>query len=249
MKVIYVIDSVTDINSKIQLLKNRFGNDIYFVVKSKFLKIFQTYGYQTNAIYTKNLPEVIHTMLAKNEEISDVVCLYSSLNINDRILNKFISAIQTNSGKVVNVCPNYNFFEDLGHSVYNIYVKSLFKNKDNLASAKIQYLPKEFVVELMTSHFGNKLFEINPKLCKNIYFEDKEFNNNLKTKTGFNKNLLVPIILALTLTIALFTTLVLCQGINYIGILIFIVLYLLDIVLTIIYQCKIYFDKRFFDKD
>ena len=32
MKVIYVIDSVTDINSKIQLLKNRFGNDIYFVV-------------------------------------------------------------------------------------------------------------------------------------------------------------------------------------------------------------------------
>ena len=137
----------------------------------------------------------------------------------------------------------------MGNAIYNVYVKSLFKNQDNLASAKMQYLPKAFVEELLTSHFGNKLFEINPSLCKNIYFEDKEFNKNLKTKTGFNKNLLVPIILALTLAIVLFTTLVLCQGINYIGVLIFIVLYLLDIVLTVIYQCKIYFDKRFFDKD
>ena len=100
MKVIYVIDSVTDINLKIQLLQNRFGNDIYFVVKSKFVKIFQTYGYQTNAIYTKNLPEVIHTMLAKSNKIDDVICLHSCLNINDRILNKFIQAIQSNSGKV-----------------------------------------------------------------------------------------------------------------------------------------------------
>ena len=168
MKVIYVIDSVTDINSKIQLLKNRFGNDIYFVVKSKFVKIFQTYGYQTNAIYTKNLSEVIHTMIAKTDDIDSLICLYASLNINDKILNKFIQAIQTNSGKVVNVCPNYNFFEDLGHSVYNLYVKSLFKNKDNLASAKMQYLPKEFVVELLSSHFGNKLFEINPQFSKLI---------------------------------------------------------------------------------
>ena len=79
-----------------------------------------------------------------------------------------------------------------------------------------------YVEELMTSHFGNKLFEINPALCKTIHYEDKEFNQSLKTKTGFNKNLLVPIILALTLTIVLFTTLVLAQGINYIGVLIFI---------------------------
>jgi len=249
MKVIYVIDCVTDINSKIQLLQNRFGNDIYFVVKSKFVKIFQTYGFQTNAIYTKNLSEVIHTMLAKNEQIDDVICLHSCLNINDKILNKFISAIQANSHKVVNVCPNYSFFEQIGNSVYNLYVKALFKNKDNLASAKMQYLPKAFVEELLASHFGNKLFEISPSLCKEIYYEDKEFNKSLKTKTGFNKNLLVPIILALTLTIVLFTTLVLMQGINYIAALIFVVLYLLDIVLTIIYQCKIYFDKRFFDKD
>lgn len=249
MKVIYVIDSVTDINSKIQLLQNRFGKDIYFVVKSKFVKIFQTYGYQTNAIYSKNLPEVIHALLAKSNELDSIIYLHSCLNINDKILNKFISTIQANAGKVVNVCPNYSFFEQFSNAIYNIYVKALFKNKDNLASAKMQYLPKAFVEELLASHFGNKLFEITPTFRKELYYEEKEFNNSLKTKSGFNKNLLIPIILALTLTIALFTSLVLMQGINFIAALIFFVLYLLDVVLTIIYQCKIYFDKRFFDKE
>ena len=61
MKVIYVVNNITDINSKIQLLQNRFGNDIYFVVKSKFIKIFQTYGYQTNAIYEVRRHRSYHT--------------------------------------------------------------------------------------------------------------------------------------------------------------------------------------------
>ena len=41
MKVIYVIDSIKDIKQKIQLLQTKFGNDILFVVKSKFVQIFQ----------------------------------------------------------------------------------------------------------------------------------------------------------------------------------------------------------------
>lgn len=248
MKVIYVVNNITDINSKIQLLQNRFGKDVFFVVKANLVKIFQTYNHPTHAIYSKNLPEVIHTLLLKTKNLDDCIYLTSDLQINDRVLNKFISAIQANPGKVINVCPNYSFFEQISNSVYNVYVKSLFKNKDSLASAKMQYLPKAFVEELVTSHFGNKLFEVNKAYCKEISYEEKEFNQNLKTKTGFNKNLLVPIILALILTIALMATIVVLQGINFIAILIFAVLYLLDIVLTIIYQCKIYFDKRFFDR-
>ena len=249
MKVIYVVNNITDINSKIQLLQNRFGNNIYFVVKANLVKIFQTYNHQINAIYSKNLSEVIHTLIIKSNELDDMIYLTSDLKINDRVLNKFISAIQANPNKIVNVCPNYSFFEQMSNSVYNIYVKALFKSKDSLTSAKMQYLPKAFVGELLSTHFGNKLFEVNKDYCKEIYFEEKEINNNLKTKTGFNKNLLVPIILALTLTIALFTTMVLMQGLSFIAVLIFVALYLLVIMLTIIYQCKIYFDKRFFDKD
>lgn len=249
MKVIYVIDSIKDIKQKIQLLQNKFGNNILFVVKSKFVQIFQTYSHQVNAIYSKNLSEVIHHMLLKCNELEDVVYLMSSLDINNTVLDKFISAIYSNPTKVVSACPNYSFFEQMSNAAYNIYVKSLFKNEDSLVSAKMQYLPKAFVQEILYSHFGNKLFKLTPGSYKDVYYEDKQFNNSLKTKTGFNKNLLVPIIIALIITAAMFTTLFLLKKINYITILIFIVLYLLDIALTIIYQCKIYFDKRFFDKD
>ena len=41
MKVIYVIDSVANITEKVQLLKNRFGNNIYFIVKANLVKTIQ----------------------------------------------------------------------------------------------------------------------------------------------------------------------------------------------------------------
>lgn len=249
MKVIYVIDSISNINYKIDLLKNKFGNDIVFVVNAKFVKFFQTYGYTINAVYSKNLPEVIHALLSKIEQLDDIIYMQSSLEINDKILNKFITEIRANSNKIISVEPYYSFFEQCGNAIYNIYCKSLFKAKDSLCSCKMQYLPKPFVEELLATHFANKLFEINQNMCKQLHFEEKEINNNFKTKTGFNKNMLVPIIIALTLTIALFTTMVLLQGMNYIAGLIFFALYVLDILFAIIYQCKLYFDKRFFDRD
>lgn len=248
MKVVYVIDSISNINYKIDLLKNKFGNDILFVVKAKFVKFFQTYGYTINGVYANNLPEVIHSLLSKTEQLDDVMYLQSSLEISDKMLNKFIAEIRANSTKIVCVEPYYSFFEQCSNAIYNIYCKSLFKAKDCLCSVKMQYLPKPFVEELLLTHFANKLFEANPNVVKTLHFEEKETNKNFKTKTGFNKNMLVPIIIALTLTIALFTTMVLLQGMNYIAGLIFFALYILDLLFAIIYQCKLYFDKRFFDR-
>lgn len=244
MKVVYVIDSVSEIQSKINLLKNRFGNDVLFVVKSNLIKIFETYGYKANAIYGKNLPKVIHSLLIK-DEIDDVVYCKSSLEINDKILNKFLNAIKDKS-KVINVIPKYNIFENMSNAAYNLYVKSLFKTKDSMASPKLQFLPKAFVEELMYSHFGNKLFEVNEKLCVNITFEDKKINENLKAKAGLNRNMLIPLIAALVITALFILSVAIFKQINFIMVLIFIFLYTLDIFFAIIYQCKLYFDERIF---
>ena len=244
MKVVYVIDSVTGIQSKIDLLRNRFGNEILFVVKSNLIKIFETYGYKANAVYGKNLPKVIHSMLSK-DEADDVVYCKSSLNIDNNILNRFLNAIK-NKTRVVNVMPKYNIFESMSNAAYNVYVKSLFKTKDSMASPKLQFLPKAFVEELLTSHFGNKLFEVNEKLCVNITFDDKKINDNLKAKASLNRNMLIPLIAALVITALFILSVAIFKQINYIMILIFFFLYLLDIMFAIIYQCKLYFDERIF---
>lgn len=242
MKIVYVVDSITDIKNKINLVKTYFGDNIVYVVKSHFLSIFETFGYKANAVYKKNLAEIIHILLLKSE-IEPILICYSSLDFDANLLTRFRSRIG-NGDKIVNIMPNYNGFEKLCNNTYNIYVKALFKSKDSLISPKLQYLPVLFVVELLNSHFGNKLFETNPEDSSTLYIENSELNDSTKIKTKFNKFALLPIIFALLITIFL-VTLLAFVSLNYISILIFVCLYLLDIAFAIIYQCKLYFDARF----
>ena len=242
MKIVYVVDSITDIKNKINLVKTYFGDKIVYVVKSHFLSIFETFGYKANAVYKKNLAEIIHILLLKSE-IEPVLVCYSSLDFDANLLARFRSRIGTGE-KIVNIMPNYNGFEKLCNSTYNVYVKALFKAKDSLISPKLQYLPVAFVVELLNSHFGNKLFETNPENSSTLYIENSELNNSTKIKTKFNEFALLPIIFALLITIFLVISLAFVS-VNYILILTFVSLYFLDIVFAIIYQCKLYFDARF----
>ena len=113
-----------------------------------------------------------------------------------------------------------------------------------MATPKLQFLPSAFVVELLSSHFSNRLFEISPEFVKTVEIEEKEINKSLKVNTKFNKLQLLPIIAALVITIGLILFLAFVK-VNYLVILTFVFLYMLDILLAIIQQCKIYFDQRF----
>ena len=113
-----------------------------------------------------------------------------------------------------------------------------------MASPKLQFLPSGFVVDLLSSHFSNRLFDLEPSKSKSLYVEDKEINQTLKPKTKFNKFQLLPIIAALVITIGLILVLALTK-LNYLIILLFVFLYVLDALLAIIQQCKLKFDSRF----
>ncbi|MBE5741048.1 MAG: hypothetical protein E7351_00735 [Clostridiales bacterium] len=242
MKVIFVVDSITELNNKINLLRNRFGDNILFVVKANILKLFETYGHRANAIYYNNLTRVIQVLLSKADSEDTVIC-YASLNFDNNLLNKFISKIGDKS-RVVNLMPRYNTYEKVCNSAYNIYVKSLFKVKDSMASPKLQFMPAAFVDELLDTHLGNRLFEINENLCVNISLEDKEINNSMKVKTNLSKFGILALIIALVLTAGLLATIA-YWTVNYLVILIFTVLYILDILVWIIFMCKTRFDQRF----
>ena len=242
MKVVFVVDSITELQNKINMLTNRFGDNILYVVRAPFLSLFKTYGYTPNAIYEKKLTDVIQSLVSKME-LEDIVLCHASVKLDDQLLNKFIDKIGDKT-KVVNVIPNYNAFEKMSNGIYNTYVKSIFKTKDSLASPKLQFLPAAFVHDLVLTHFGNKLFEIEPNLLINIYIEEKETSKSLKPKSKFSKFSLIPIIIALVITLGLLLSLAF-TNLNFVLILLFITLYLLDILITIIFCCKARFDNRF----
>lgn len=241
MKVVYVVDSITDINKKINMIQNRFGDNIVYVVKSNLVPLFKTFGHTIHAEYGHNLMNVIHTILL-NSQVDDIVIAYSSLTLSNELLNSFISAIGTKE-KIVCLMPEYNTFEKIYNSIYNVYVKSIFKIKDSLVSNKLQFLPKDFVFELLKSHIGNRLFETNQNLTTNIKINDKGINSSSKTK-GNSRISLICLIVALVLTMGLLACIAYAK-VNYLVVLLFVISYVLDFIISVIASFKKKFDNRF----
>ncbi len=242
MKVLYVVDSITEINAKINKITSRFGQNIAFIVYAPLATLFESYGYKSNAVYYNQLANVLHKYLSICN-VQDIVIYYSSLTLSDDLLNNFMNKIGDKQ-KAVNIIPNYNAFEKFDNNIYNLYVKSIFKIPDSLCSPKLQFLPELFVKELIESHFANKLFQLSDNYVRNIYIEDKQLSKQLKVKQKFNINNLISIIIALCITIGLILTLKFI-GINFAIVIIFIFLYILDIVISCILNYKQRFDYRF----
>ena len=241
MKVLFVIDSISDINNKINLITNKFGNNIIYIAKANLLPIIKTYNIKPNAVYKNNVAKIIQTLLQQNTD--DIIVYYSSFKIDTSTLTKFTNKIGDKS-KIVSVMPSYNFFERMCNNAYNIYVSALFKTKDSMISSKLQYIPASFATELAATHFGNRLFEIDPRYTSTLHLEKGEVNTSSKQRVKFNKFHLIPIIAALAITIGLIFCLAFTKF-NYVLVLTFIVLYVLDLLLTIIFHCKAKFDQRF----
>lgn len=242
MKVVIVVDSITDLNKKINMIRGHFGDNVLFVVKSQLQPLFETFHHSSNAVYHSNLARTLHLLL-QHDQVEDTLIYYTSMNINEQLLNLF-SSKTVSRNKVVNVCPDYNMFERAHNDIYNIYVNSVFKVKDSMISPKLQFLPKQFVEELLNSHMANRLFTLNPELCETIYVQNKEIKRSLKVKRDFNKNFLIPIIIALLATISLLI-LTAFGKMNYLLTLLFIVIYTLDLTLSFIFKFKDEFDSRF----
>lgn len=242
MKLIYVVDSIADLNNKINLLKHRLCDNIFYVVKADLVDLFATYGYKPHAIYYNNLSEIINILL-RSSNADDLIICYASLQFDNNLLTHFTKAIG-NKTKVVNLTPKYNTFEKLYNSAYNVYVKSLFKLKDSLATPKLQFLPVIFVEDLLNSHIANRMFELNSDYSKEISVENKEINKSMKSKNKSLKYNLISLIIALVLTIGLLTCIAYLK-VNFILVFIFIILFALNLLMTIIFQFKARFDKRF----
>lgn len=244
MKVLLIVDNIDDINKKINLLTSKFGNDISYIVNYKYVKLFETYGYTSHAVYGKDLANSLHRYALQCDKDDLIIC-YSSLNFTEELLTRFLSKIiETNKVKAVNIIPHYNGIEKCSNSIYNVYVKSMFKNRDSMASPKLQFLPAQCAIELLNSHIANRLFVMNDSMVTNIYIENKEISSSAKVKTKFNKYHIIPLISALLITLALILSIAF-GNVKYYVVVIFITLYLLDIFISIIFMSKSYFDQRF----
>ncbi len=242
MKIVYVVDSATDLKHKINLLENKIPCEMLFVVRADLVPLFETYGYKANAVYYNNLSKVMQHLLLRSQ-IDDTIICYASLKLDNTLLTQFTAKIG-NKTHFVNLVPYYNIFEQVCNSAYNVYVKSLFKSHDSLISAKLQFVPMAIMFDLLTSHISNRMFEIEPEYQQEIQVQDKEINKTAKSKSGALKLWLLCLIITLSLTAGMLAAIAYATT-NFLVILLFVVLYLLNFILSIIFACKRKFDNRF----
>ncbi len=242
MRVVLVVDSIENLNEKVNMLETHFGTNLCFVVKANLAPIFKTYGYPISAVYGEKAAKIVHLTLARLD-VEDTIICYASLQLSNRLLDG-LTARLGDGNKIINFMPRYNYFERMCNGPYNVYVKTIFKAKDSLASPKLQFLPAGCVDELLQSHIANRMFEMNPKLVYSVEVEDKATNASLKVRPKFNKYAIIPIIVVLT-ALALFIMSLAFWGARYLNIFIFVAVCILDVLLTIIFQFKNYFDERF----
>ena len=54
MKVVFVVDTVENLNQKVHMLEAHFGGDFIFIVKARLASLFSTFGYETSGVYANN---------------------------------------------------------------------------------------------------------------------------------------------------------------------------------------------------
>ncbi len=199
MEILFVIDSIEDLNRKISLLEAT-GADIKFFVNAKYVtKVMQNKNILTNiqAIYNNNINETIDNYLKDDKYQAQSALLYhSSVKLTKEILDYVRELIAFNPSTVY-VKKRFSFWTKIKLWFYQKLVKLLFDFEDAYASTKFQYFSKEIMQVFSETNFKNHVFAIPNSLSLEISDKDKKTYYN---KPKFNRfQLYNPIVLCIIL--------------------------------------------------
>lgn len=199
MEILFVVDSIDDIEHKISLLEV-FGADIKFFIQSKYVAKIIKNKFIVNrvvAIYNNNINETIDKYL-KDEKYKpkQTLLCYSSVTLNSDIINKIRDNLQFKP-TVIYLKKKLNWWSKFKLWFYQKVVKLIFGLNDEYASIKLQYFSEELMEIFVQTNFKNHIFSIPNSLAVEL---DKGKESSYYNKQKFNKNYLYnPIIICLVL--------------------------------------------------
>jgi hypothetical protein len=140
MEILFVIDSLQDIQRKISLLEPL--GDIKFFVNSKYLadmvgkkKVLDNIV----AVYSKNVNTTIDKYLNAKEYIpTDTILYYSSAELTSKLIDKIRDNLQLKPNTIY-IKKKLNWLDKVKMWFYNKFIKLLFGMNDEYASIKLQY--------------------------------------------------------------------------------------------------------------
>lgn len=199
MEILFIIDTIEDLDKKISLINNFEANIKFFVKSDLVAKLINNKFVIDNivSIYNKNINETIDKYLKSGDyKPTKTLLYYASAPITAEVVNKIKNNIALKPSTIY-VKKKFNAWAKFKIWLYQKLVKLIFGLNDAYASVKLQYLSAEFMVELAETNFKNHVFEVPKSLTLEI---DKQDEKQYYPKVKFNKNYLYnPIVFCLIL--------------------------------------------------
>ena len=199
MEILFIVDSIDDIERKISLL-DVFGADIKFFVNSKYVADIVKNKFIVNravAIYKHNVNTTLDKYLkATTYKPTSTILYYSSAELTTEIIDKIRDNIQFNPHTIY-IKKKFNWWSKIKLWFYKKIIKLIFGVNDEFASIKLQYFSAELMDAFVQTNFKNHIFTVPGAVTIELNNgKDKTYYN----KPKFNKNYLYnPIILCLIL--------------------------------------------------
>lgn len=191
MDILFVIDSIKNLDKKISLITDNFGNNIKFFVHAKLVAdIAKNKFIATNtiAIYNKNVNVTIDKYIkSANYTPTNTLLYYSSADIDSTILNEMRDKIILNPSTIY-VKKHFNLFKKCWVWIYNKIVKTVFGMYDEYASIKLQYISENVMRSLIDVKFRNHIFTISESTSIQI---DKSKASSFYDMPKFQKSYLI----------------------------------------------------------
>lgn len=189
MEILFVIDSLENIEHKVTLLSD-WCSDIKFFVNAKHVAGLVKNKFIVDrivAIYKNNVNVTIDKYLKAAEyKPTKTLLYYSSADINRELLDKINQNIELNPNTIY-IKKKFGFWDKIKLWFYKKFIKLIFGAQDELASTKIQYFSEHIMSNCTQSNFRNHIFSMDEALTIEI---ESENASTYYDKIKFNKNYL-----------------------------------------------------------
>ena len=199
MEILFVVDSIENIDKKIAMFEP-LGAEIKFFVNSKHVaKLVRNKKILDRivAMYSKDVNITIDKYLkAKEYKPTDTILYYSSAELTTQLIDKIRENLQLKPNTIY-VKKKFNFWDKIKLWIYKKLTKLVFGLSDEYASVKLQYFNEFTMGVLAKTNFKNHVFGIPESIDVELESDKVESFYN---KPKFDKKCLYnPLVMCLVL--------------------------------------------------
>lgn len=243
MQLFFVIDSVENLDDKLERAKNIFDcKPSFFIKTSLYTKVSTNLEIMQSllGVYDKNVNAKINEYIHGSKyNLDDCLVLYASADLTNEFLLELKNKI-TYGYDAIFIKEKETFFSKLKDKLYTSIIKLMFNVEDKKCSVKAQYLKRTSMEKLLDARFNDRI--LMDGNTTTMYTPGK--NKTLSEKPKFEKKTILALIVGCVI-ILMYVVLEVFLKLPFFVIFTFILLTFLSVIVSIMLFVNNIFKSRY----